>query len=64
MEGLVLAQAAREGVTPALPALAARTTPQALAAIWRSQGWRPLFAGLSIKYLKVGILQGVQLLRS
>ena len=34
-------------------ALALKTTPQAMLLIARQQGWRALFAGLSINYLKV-----------
>lgn len=36
-------------------ALSLRSTPQALALLAQRHGWRCLFAGLSINYLKVGV---------
>lgn len=38
---------------PHHPPFAFRSTPQALLAIARREGWRALFAGLSINYMKV-----------
>jgi hypothetical protein len=58
VEGLLLQQAQAQGGGAAAgassrPAFVFRSTPQALMAIGRREGWRALFAGLSINYLKV-----------
>lgn len=45
------AAAGRAGCTGS--AMLLRSTPQALMCIWQREGWRVLFAGLSINYMKV-----------
>lgn len=56
MEGLKLREAAPDAPTRQLAAggqpLSLRSTPQALALLARTHGWRCLYAGLSINYLK------------
>jgi hypothetical protein len=58
VEGLRLQEAAAGSPTAQLSsgtrALSLRSTPQALALLARTHGWRCLYAGLSINYLKVG----------
>ena len=58
MEGLRLAEAAASSPTAQLSAgtqqLSLRSAPQALALLARTHGWRCLYAGLSINYMKVG----------
>ncbi|PSC69510.1 mitochondrial substrate carrier family B [Micractinium conductrix] len=57
VEGLKLAEAAADSPTRTLAAgaqqLSLRSTPQALVLLARQHGWRCLFAGLHINYLKV-----------
>lgn len=64
VEGLLQQQAAAAGQQQAgsaappaqsrMQPLVVRSTPAALLTIWRREGWRALFAGLSINYMKVG----------
>ena len=57
MEGLRLAEAAASSPTAQLSSgtqqLSLKSAPQALALLWRTHGWRCLYAGLSINYMKV-----------
>lgn len=57
VEGLRLAEAAASSPTAQLSAgtqqLSLKSAPQALALLWRTHGWRCLYAGLSINYMKV-----------
>lgn len=39
-----------------MPLLSGQSTPRAMATIWRAQGWRMLYSGLSINYMKVCML--------
>lgn len=54
MEGLKLQEAAASSPTRQLAAqpLSLRSTPQALVLLARRHGWRCLYAGLSINYMK------------
>ncbi len=59
VEGLKLQEAAATSPTAQLSAggqqLSLRSTPQALVLLVQRHGWRCLFAGLSINYLKVRV---------
>lgn len=65
VEGLLLAAQQAGGGGPAAgpghpPRFAFRSTPQALVAIAQKEGWRALFAGLSINYMKARAAQRAQ----